>query len=133
MPGSITSAGNPKYRSVISRSAAVTIGTPDEIETPVMFASNEKPWKPRNCWIISASSSDVRDATVAMRQWSASSAPSNSPMTVWVLPVSIASSIASALRGEVGHDVERDVEGHGAVRDRPDRDELGARVGVGAD
>ena len=48
-------------------------GTPDEIATPVIWASNENPWKPRNCWIMSASSSEVRSATVAIRQWSASS------------------------------------------------------------
>ena len=55
-------------------SAAVTRGTPDAIATPVTVRRRtQKPWKPRNCWIISASSSDVRSATVAMRQWSTSS------------------------------------------------------------
>src|SRR6478609_4406392 len=132
-PGSSTSASKPKYRVVMARSAAVTLGTPEHTATPVTWSSKLKPWNPRNCWIISASSSDVRDATVAMRQWSARSAPSNRPMTVWVLPVSIASSMASALRGEVGHDVERDVERDGAVRDRTDRDVLRTGVRVGAD
>ena len=71
----------------------MTLGTPDAIATPVTCASNENPWKPRNCWIINASSSEVRDAIVAIRQWSASSGPSNRPITVWVFPVSSASSM----------------------------------------
>ena len=73
----------PRTRSsarVISRSAAVTRGTPDAMATPVTWASNAKPWKPRNCWSISASSSEVRSAAVAIRQWSTSSrSPSNEP------------------------------------------------------
>ena len=44
-----------------------------------MCSSNENPWKPRNCCIISASSSEVRSATVAMRQWSASVVPVEEP------------------------------------------------------
>src|SRR5262249_41139041 len=71
-------------------------GHPDGIATPVTWASNEKPWNPRNCWIISANSSSVRSATVAMRQWSASSCPLNKPITVCVLPASIASSTGQA-------------------------------------
>ena len=43
----------------MARSAAVTLGTPEHTATPVTWSSNEKPWNPRNCWIISASSSDV--------------------------------------------------------------------------
>ena len=50
-----------------------------------------------------ASSSAVRRASVAMRQCSTRSSPSNRPSTVWVLPTSIASSIrrssAAAGRG----------------------------------
>ena len=67
-PGSTTSAGIEKYRSVSCRSSAVTRGTTDDTDTPVIASSNEKPWNPRNCWIISASSSEVRFASVAMRQ-----------------------------------------------------------------
>ena len=60
-PGSSDERLEPEVaRASSSRSAAVTLGTPDAIATPVTCASNEKPWKPRNCWIISASSSDVR-------------------------------------------------------------------------
>ena len=110
-PGSSTSAGNPKYRSVMARSSTVTRGTPEEIATPSIFSSSaaapvtpaptrngEKPWNPRNCWIMSASSSAVRSTTVAMRQWSTSSLPSKRPMTVWVFPVSMQSSIATRAR-----------------------------------
>ena len=43
-PGSTTSASKPKYRSVISRSAAVTRGTPDAMATPDTCASKEKPF-----------------------------------------------------------------------------------------
>src|SRR5207248_1663079 len=109
----------------MSRSAAVTRGTPDAMATPVTWASNEKPWKPRNCWIINASSSSVRSATVAMRQWSASSLSSNRPMTVWVLPASIASSTSA-----LAFDVEAEVERRRRLRDRAGRDQVraGGRV-----
>src|SRR6266536_151454 len=122
-PGSTTRASNPKYRCVMSRSAAVTRGTPPAITTPVTWASNENPWKPRNCGIISASSSSVRSATVAMRQWSASSLPLNRPMTVCVLPASIASSIR---RSELPFHVEAEVERGRRLGDRARGDEVGA-------
>ncbi len=95
-PGSSTSASKPKYRCVISRSSTVTRGTPEEIATPSIWSSNEKPWKPRNCWIIRAISSAVRSAIVAIRQWSASRASSKRPMTVWVLPVSMHNSMRTS-------------------------------------
>ncbi len=41
---------------------------------------------------MSASSSDVRSATVAMRQWSTIWRSANRPITVWVLPQSMATS-----------------------------------------
>src|SRR5215510_2122365 len=153
-PLSSTSAGKPKYRSLISRRAAVTRGTPDAIASPVTCASNENPWNPRNCWNISASSSDVRSAAVAMRQWSTSSWPENSPMTVWVLPQSMVSSTRylarSLLAGVPGSrtftrwraarfapltrtravDVEGEVERGGRLRDHARRHEVGAGLRV---
>ena len=54
----------------MSRKAAVARGTTDEIAMPSMSSSNEKPWKPRNSCTISACSSAVRSALVAIRQWS---------------------------------------------------------------
>ena len=85
----------------------MTRGTPDEMATPSIPGSavaapapirnGGKPWKPRNCWIMSASSSAVRSATDAMRQWSASFVSSKSPMTVCVFPVSMHSSMGAYL------------------------------------
>ena len=107
----------------------MTRGTPDEIATPVIAFSNENPWKPRNCCTMSASSSEVRSATVAMRQWSTSSASRKSPTTVWVFPASIVNSIGRLL---ISH-VQTDVEDGDGVRERADRDEVGARLGVRRD
>ena len=70
-----------------------------------------------------------------MRQWSASSAPSNRPMTVWVFPVSIASSIGISPRSRVRRP-ERcrgRCRARRAVRERTDRDEVGAGRRVVAD
>src|SRR3954454_15840794 len=128
-PGSRTTAGKPKYRSTIVRSSAVTRGTPDEIATPVIESSKENPWKPRNCCTMSASSSEVRSASVAMRQWSTRSLPRNSPTTVCVFPASMASSIGR----QSSADVEADVEHAYRVRERADRDEVGAALGVRTD
>src|SRR4051794_16131504 len=115
--------------------------------TPDTCASNEKPWKPRNCWNISASSSEVRSAAVAMRQWSTSSWSLKSPMTVWVLPQSMASSMSALLqpkivrprivrsriaRPEIGSQVEGEVERRGRLRDDARGDEISPGVGVGA-
>src|SRR3954452_8466531 len=102
--------------------------------TPETCASNEKPWNPRNCWNMSASSSDVRSAAVAMRQWSTSSRSEKSPMTVWVLPQSMANSMSLRLlvRGSVGPQVEREVERRSGLRDDAGGDEVGAGVGVRA-
>ena len=74
-------------------------------------------------------------ATVAMRQWWSSSlllpaGPSpgpNSPMTVWVLPTSMATSTAQRLQ------VEADVEHRRGVGEGADRDEVGAGRRVGGD
>ena len=44
-------------------------------------------------WRTTAISSAVRRASVAIRQCSMTSSPSNRPSTVWVLPTSIVSSI----------------------------------------
>src|SRR5215467_8087600 len=95
-----------------------------------MCSSNAKPWKPRNWAIISASSSDVRSSSVAMRQWSASSLLLNRPTTVCVFATSIASSIRPLLL----HDhVEADVERAHRVCERTDGDVVGAGDGVHAD
>src|SRR6476660_2986743 len=109
--------------------------------TPDTCASNEKPWKPRNCWNISASSSDVRSAAVAMRQWSTSSWSLKSPMTVWVLPQSMASSMSALLLPkiglpeiglpEIGSQIEGEVQRRGRLRDDARGDEIGPGIGVG--
>src|SRR3954462_7530751 len=96
--------------------------------TPDTCASNEKPWKPRNCWNMSASSSEVRSDAVAMRQWSTSSWSLKSPMTVWVLPQSIANSMS----GLLGVQIEGEVERRRRLRDHAGGDQVGARIGVGA-
>ena len=69
-PASITTGRNPKYFSVISRRAAVTDGTTDEMAIPSTSSSKENPWKPRNSWIWRAYSSLVRRPLVWIRQWS---------------------------------------------------------------
>ena len=79
---------------------------------------------------MSASSSEVRSATVAMRQWSTSSASRNSPTTVCVFPASIVNNMAGSSQSQ---DVQADVEHRHRVRERADRDEVGARLGVRAD
>src|SRR3954452_9588559 len=106
------------------------------IATPDTCASNEKPWKPRNCWNISASSSEVRSAAVAMRQWSTSSWSEKSPMTVWVLQKSMASSMSALLRPRVvlrmGVQIEDQVEGGRRLRDHVGGVQVVSVVGVGA-
>ena len=47
---------------VISRTAAVMLGTDEHSATPSTSSSKLKPWKPRNSCTSSASSSDVRSA-----------------------------------------------------------------------
>src|SRR6476620_11250340 len=81
------------------------LGTDEQSATPDTSSSKLKPWKPRNSCTSNASSSDVRSAEVAMRQWSSRSrsapvsddvSPSSvpyKPMTVCVLPTSMANSI----------------------------------------
>src|SRR6478736_5885603 len=114
-PGSMTTGLKPKYFSVISRNAAVALGTTEEMAMPSMSSSNENPWKPRNSWTCRACSSLVRCRLVEMRQWSRrprshspvletrfrsaprpSSSSPNRPMTVCVLPTSMAKSIGTA-------------------------------------
>src|SRR5262245_62103630 len=130
-PLSSTSAGKPKYRPLISGSAGVTRGTPDASASPVTCASNEKPWNPRNCWNINASSSEVRSAAVAIRQWSTSSWPEKSPMTVWVFPQSIVSSTRYLARSLL--EVDAEVERRRRLGDRARRDEVGTRRGIVGD
>ena len=87
----------------------VHVGLRDEHRAmPSMsFSSQVNPWKPRNSCSTSACSSAVRSTLVAIRQWSsspssqrlgrgatpfASASSPKSPMTVWVLPMSMVSS-----------------------------------------
>src|SRR6476619_7856488 len=99
--------------------------------TPETCASNENPWKPRNCWNMSESSSEVRSDAVAMRELSTSSWSLKSPMTVWVLPQSMASSMSVLLRPRIGSQIEREVERRRRLRDHDGGDQVGARVSVG--
>jgi hypothetical protein len=59
----------PEVAGLISRRAEVMRGTPRRWRCR-RSSSNEKPWKPRNSWDDGDSSSAVRSALVAMRQWS---------------------------------------------------------------
>src|SRR5439155_18166450 len=70
-------------------------GTVDERQIPSTSPRSRK------LPIRAPSSSPVRCASVAIRQCSDSSVPSNSPNMVWVLPTSTASSTARAYRGVV--------------------------------
>ena len=114
---------------VIWRSAAVTLGTPDAIATPVTCASNEKPWKPRNCWIIErelvrGARRDRRDAPV-VGELGAVEEPDDGL------------GVAGVDREQHGPlpsvEVERDVERRRRVGDRADRDVVDAGLGVRAD
>ncbi len=130
-------------------------GTDEQMATPSTSSSKLKPWKPRNSCTSRASSSLVRSAVVAMRQWSSRSrsAPEPSggcsssvpkrPMTVWVLPTSMASSTAGQARSprsgpnlsssSIVDDIEADVEDGGADGDGAGGDDVDAGGGVGAD
>ncbi len=78
-PGSTTTAWKPKYRTVISRTAAVMEGTDEQRATPLTSSSKLNPWNPRNSCTRRASSSEVRSAEVAMRQWSSRSRSAPEP------------------------------------------------------
>src|SRR5437588_10031762 len=113
----------------MSRMAAVTRGTPEQMATPVTCSENVRPCRPISCANNNASSSDVRSALVAIRQWSTSFTSSYMPMTVLVLPTSIASNTSVAR----DFHVQADVEDRCRMRERADRDDVGAGGGVGRD
>ena len=98
VPGSTTTGSKWKYRSTISRCAAVSEGTTLDSTTPLTWAENESPSKWRNCWNTSASSSEVRRASVEIRHSAIRFSPFQMPIWVWVLPTSTAKSIVSAAR-----------------------------------
>src|SRR5581483_8288678 len=113
-----------------------------EMAMPVICSDGVTPCQPMNCRRRRASSSEVRSATVTMRQWSIRSpslpsvpavpAPSGPkrPITVWVLPTSMASSMkVSAFLFQV----EGDVEDGRRVGEGPDGDEVGAGGGDGVE
>src|SRR5918999_5259639 len=130
----MTQGTTPKCRSDIWRRAAVTLGTTDEMAMPSTCSIGATPCQPRNWRRRRASSSDVRSATVTIRQWSMRS-PSllsgswgpKRPATVWVLPTSMASSIWVTVLFEV----EADVEHRRRVCEDADGDQVGAGGGVG--
>src|SRR5581483_1638329 len=136
-PGSMTQGVTPKWRSDISRRAAVTLGTTEEMAIPVICSMGATPCQPMNCRKSRASSSEVRSATVTMRQWSTRSpsfgsgtsapSPAKRPIRVWVLPTSMASSTVQGFLFEV----EGDVEDGRRVGQGADGDEVGAGGGVG--
>src|SRR5688572_25125761 len=134
-PGSMTQGLTPKCRSDIRRRLAVTLGTTDEMAIPVICCSvGVTPCQPRNWRRRRASSSDVRSATVTIRQWSmrsnsllSGSGGPKRPATVWVLPTSMASSICVTVLFEV----EADVEHRRRVGEGTDGDEIGSGGGVG--
>ena len=104
--------GSRSSASVISRSAAVTRGTPRRRRRcRSTSSSNEKPWKPRNCWtsrrvLVGRALGVGGDAPVVER---ARVVASNRPMTVWVLPTSMASSTQRSV-STVGRGPTADVE-----------------------
>src|SRR5580658_6757674 len=75
--------------------------------------------RPRRPCRTTASSSAVRSGTVAIRQWSMTRSPSNTPSTVLVFPMSMVSSTAEILFGILA----------GAQHDRHVVDEPGAAHG----
>src|SRR5690606_18920084 len=125
-----------------------TLGTEQHIAIPLTSAPPTEPLiRPLS---ITAHSSAVRRASVATRQCSARSSPSNSPRTVWELPTSMASSIGflvrlwwegsgggvrsaagpgSAGRVRDGAQVERDVQGRAGVGERAHRQVVDAGGG----
>src|SRR5919197_2685485 len=125
MPGSMINGGTSKCRSAMSRSEAVTGGTTDEMAIPLISAVPSSPCRPRNWRRRRASWSEVRSATVTIRQWSTRSLSRNSPMTVWVLPTSMASSTGRLLQ------VESEVEDGRRVGERPYGDQIGSGRGIG--
>ena len=61
------------------------------------MSAKPMPRRPSRSWTTTASSSPVASRSVEKRQCSTSSAPSKAPRWVWVLPTSIASSIAAIM------------------------------------
>ncbi len=105
-PGSTITVSTLNHRSLISRRAVRNRGTTEATAIPVMASAGSSPCSWKSWSMSSAISSAVRDATVAMRQWWSSSVPlppgpspgAYRPMTVWVLPTSMATSTAQRSR-----------------------------------
>src|SRR5258705_13980368 len=81
---------------------------------------------------MSASSSEVRSATVAMRQVSSRSWSRKSPTKVWVFPASMVRSIVPVALAERSLDVQTDVEHAFFIGYGDHRDEVDSGLGVGA-
>src|SRR4051794_7939745 len=128
VPGSSTTVLTVNHRSVISRRAAVMLGTEEQIAMPVTASPASRSMRSRRLLTSSAYWSAVRSALVEMRQWWASSGPLYMPITVWVLPASMARSTASSHL-----QIEADVEVGGRIRKRTDGYQVGAGVGVRPD
>src|SRR5665809_163949 len=123
----------------MSRISCSTEGTVEHTTIPVTGAPpGARYWASSPC-TTTARSSAVRRASVAIRQCSTSSVPAKSPTTVWVLPISKASSIASAPDPQIATDVEQRRRGregthgqivHPGLGDGPGRGQPQATAGL---
>src|SRR5204862_2786722 len=91
IPAPTTSAGPPQWRLKNCCNPNSVGGTTDEM-IPALIERHGKPSMSSSVLISTAYSSEVRSATVWIRQCAASSPSRNTPSTVFVFPTSTASS-----------------------------------------